>query len=185
VDTAECVAGCDYVIFSSAIRDHNPALKAARDQNIPTLKRAECLAAILHNREGVIVSGTHGKTTTSALSAHVLRRTQLNPSYYVGAEIPILGTNAKWNEQGSLMVAEGDESDGTLVLYKPKYSIILNLEAEHLDHYRDLDHLKEVFGTLVENTQEKVIYCAEDENATELVASLRDEVLLSAIPNCG
>lgn len=168
--TAECVAGCDYVIFSSAIRETNPARKAAAELGIKALRRAECLAAILHNREGIIVAGTHGKTTTSALSAHVLRRANLNPSYYVGAEIPVLGTNAKWDNSGSMMVAEGDESDGTLVLYKPKHSIILNLEPEHLDFYRDLDHLKEVFTTLINNTSGKVIYCAEDANASELVA---------------
>ena len=140
-----------------------------QEQEIPTLRRAECLAAILHNKDGVVVAGTHGKTTTSALSAHVLRRANLNPSYYVGAEIPVLGTNAKWDE-GPMMVAEGDESDGTLVLYKPKHAIILNLEPEHLDFYRDLDHLKEVFTTLINHTSGKVIYCAEDENATSLVA---------------
>ncbi len=167
--TEQCVDGCDYVIYSSAIRETNPARKAAMEQGIPTLRRAECLAAILHNKDGIIVAGTHGKTTTSALSAHVLRRANLNPSYYVGAEIPVLGTNAKWGD-GPMMVAEGDESDGTLVLYKPKHSIILNLEPEHLDFYRDLDHLKEVFTTLINNTSGKVIYCAEDENATELVA---------------
>jgi len=166
--TAECVSGCDYVIFSSAIREENPARKAATDAGIPTLRRAECLAAILHNREGIIVAGTHGKTTTSALSAHLLRRANLNPSYYVGAEIPVLGTNARWG--GSMMVAEGDESDGTLVLYKPKHSIILNVEAEHLDYYRDLNHVKEVFSTLIENTSGKVIYCSEDENAKSIVA---------------
>ena len=167
--TSECVAGCDYVIYSSAIRECNPARKAATEQGIPTLRRAECLAAILHNKDGVVVAGTHGKTTTSALSAHVLRRANLNPSYYVGAEIPVLRTNARWDE-GSMLVAEGDESDGTLVLYKPKHSIILNIEAEHLDFYRDLEHVMEVFATLVSNTSGKVIYCAEDENATKLVA---------------
>lgn len=167
--TAECVTGCDYVIYSSAIRETNPARKAAIEQGITTLRRAECLAAILHNRDGVVVAGTHGKTTTSALCAHVLRRANLHPSYYVGAEIPVLGTNAKWDSQGALMVAEGDESDGTLVLYKPKHAIILNLELEHLDFYKDMDQLNEVFSTLIQNTEEKIIYCAEDENTTALV----------------
>ncbi len=169
--SAECVAGCDYVIYSTAIRETNPARKAAVDQGIPTLRRAQCLAAILHNKDGVIVAGTHGKTTTSGLSAHVLKTANLNPSYYVGAEIPVLNTNAEWNKEGSTLVAEGDESDGTLVLYKPKHSIILNLEPEHLDFYEGLDHLKEVFSTLINNTREKVIYCAEDKNATELVSA--------------
>lgn len=166
---AAAAEGVDYVIYSSAIRESNPVLKAAKEKGIKCLRRAECLAAILHNKAGVIISGTHGKTTTSALSAHVLKRASHHPSYYVGAEIPVLGTNAKWDHQGELMVAEGDESDGTLVLYKPKHSIILNIEAEHLDFYRDLDHVKEVFSTLVSNTKENVIYCKEDANACAVV----------------
>ena len=102
------------------------------------------------------------------MTAHVLREAGHKPSHYVGAEIPILGANAKWSEDGEFMVAEGDESDGTLALYQPEHSVILNIEAEHLDYYRDLDHIREVFTTLANQTRGKLVYCAEDPVAHEL-----------------
>ncbi|MCP5534055.1 MAG: UDP-N-acetylmuramate--L-alanine ligase [Akkermansiaceae bacterium] len=166
--TAEAVKDAEIVVFSSAIRPQNPAYAAAVAGGIPLYRRAECLAAILHTRKGIVISGTHGKTTTSSMTAHVLREAALDPSHYVGAEIPILGANAKWSEQGEFMVAEGDESDGTLALYRPEHSVILNIEAEHLDFYRDLDHIREVFGKLADQTRGKLVYCAEDPVAAEM-----------------
>ncbi len=166
--TAAAVDGADIVVFSSAIRPDNPAYAAAVAAKIPLYRRAECLGAILHTRKGIIISGTHGKTTTSAMTAHVLREAGIKPSHYVGAEIPILGSNASWSPQGEFMVAEGDESDGTLALYRPEHAVILNIEAEHLDFYRDLDHIREVFATLANQTRGTLVYCAEDPVAHEL-----------------
>lgn len=174
--TAAAVKGADIVVFSSAIRAENPAYAAAVAAKIPLLRRAECLAAILHTRKGIIISGTHGKTTTSAMTAHILREAGHKPSHYVGAEIPILGTNANWSEEAEFMVAEGDESDGTLALYHPEHSVILNIEAEHLDFYRDLDHICEVFTTLASNTTGKLVYCAEDPVAHELCSERENAV---------
>jgi UDP-N-acetylmuramate--L-alanine ligase/UDP-N-acetylenolpyruvoylglucosamine reductase len=166
--SAESVKGCDLVVFSSAIRDDNPALSAAREAGIPTIRRAECLAAILHTRQGIVIAGTHGKTTTSAMTAHVMREAGLDPSHYVGAEIPVLGANAHWNEGSAHLVAEGDESDGTLALYHPEHAILLNVEAEHLDYYRDLDAIREVFGQFLDQTNGTIACCAEDPVAKEL-----------------
>lgn len=168
--TAESVRGAELVVYSSAIKDGNPALAAARKAAIPLMRRAECLAAILHTRAGIIISGTHGKTTTSSMAAHILRECGRQPSYYIGAEIPILGANAKWEPDGELMVAEGDESDGTLALYKPRHTVILNIEAEHLDFYRDLDHIREIFAQLADQTSGNIFYCAESPAARELCA---------------
>lgn len=168
--TAEVIDGVEVVVYSSAIRPHNLALAAAREQGVRMMRRAECLGAILLTRKGIIVSGTHGKTTTSAMVAHALREAAYDPSHYVGAEIPVLGQNARWSDKGEWMVAEGDESDGTLALYRPTCSIVLNIEAEHLDHYRDLDEIKEVFRTLLSQTSGAVIYCREDEGAASVCA---------------
>lgn len=168
--TAAAVHGADLVVFSSAIRPENPAYAAAAAAGIPLLRRAECLAAILHTRKAIVISGTHGKTTTSAMTAHVLREAGHKPSHYVGAEIPILGANAKWSDEAEFMVAEGDESDGTLALYHPEHAVILNIEAEHLDFYRDLDHIREVFTQLADQTCGKLVYCAEDPVALDLCA---------------
>lgn len=169
--SAEAVATVDIVIYSSAIKENNPALAAALARGIPCLRRAECLAAILNNKNGVVVAGTHGKTTTSALCAHLLREGRQRPCHYVGAEIPILGANAHWNEESNYLIAEGDESDGTLIHYLPHYTIILNIEAEHLDYYKGLDEIKEVFHRLCNQTERKIIYCNVDQGAHSVCAS--------------
>lgn len=172
----ESIEDADIVVYSSAIRDENVALAGARKRGIHCILRAECLAAILGTKKGIVISGTHGKTTTSAMSAHLLRRGAVNPSHYVGAEIPVLGTNAHWEEEGDAMVAEGDESDGTLALYCPEHTVVLNMEEEHLDFYSGLDHIKEVFNTLLDQTTGKVIYCKECPNATDVCASREGSV---------
>lgn len=165
------VHGADVVVYSSAIREENVARTEARAHGIPCIRRAECLAAILHTRQGVVIAGTHGKTTTSAMCTHVLRRGGVMPCHYVGAEIPVLGTNAHWQEDADLMIAEGDESDGTLALYHPEHAVVLNVEEEHLDFYRDIDHIKEVFTQLLDQTRGKKIYFAGCPVASELCAS--------------
>src|SRR5881275_2198764 len=142
----------DLVVFSSAIKSDNPVLVSGRDLGKPVVRRAEALAAIMCAKRGIIVAGMHGKTTTSAMAAHVLREGGLHPSHYVGAEIPILGTNAHWDARGEWFVAEGDESDGTLELFLPEHALILNIEEEHLDFYSDLKAIESVFAKLVQQT---------------------------------
>ena len=172
----DAVKDAEVVIYSSAIREDNVALAAARKDGITCMRRAECLAAILNGKKGVVVAGTHGKTTTSSLTAHLLREGRLRPCHYVGAEIPVLGANAHWNEDSEYLVAEGDESDGTLVNYLPEHSIILNIEAEHLDFYRDLDHIKEVFHTLCKQTRGKIFYCKNDPGACDVCSQYPNSV---------
>jgi UDP-N-acetylmuramate--alanine ligase len=163
--TAEAVSDADVVVYSSAIKPGNAAYDEAVARGIPLLRRAEALSAIMQGKKGVVVAGTHGKTTTSALAAHVLKVGAKSPSHYVGAEIPILGTNANWDEQGEYFVAEGDESDGSLVNFHPEHAILLNVEAEHLDFYDGIDAICAVFGQFCDQTAGKVIYCGEDMNA--------------------
>lgn len=163
--SAEAVVGTDVVIYSSAIKPGNASYDEAVKRGIPLLRRAEALSAIMLGKKGIVVAGTHGKTTTSSLSAHVLRVGGKAPSHYVGAEIPILGTNANWEEKGEWFVAEGDESDGTLVNFHPEHAILLNVEAEHLDFYDGIDAICAVFGQYCDQTSGKIIYCGEDANA--------------------
>jgi UDP-N-acetylmuramate--alanine ligase len=166
--TPETVHGAELVIYSSAIKDGNPAYDEAVRLNIPRARRAEALATIMQSRDGIVIAGMHGKTTTSAMAAHVLRIGGLHPSHYVGAEIPILGTNAHWDAEGKFFVAEGDESDGTLRLYQPRHSVILNVEEEHLDYYEDLAAIERVFSQLMDQTSGSIIYCADDKHAATL-----------------
>jgi UDP-N-acetylmuramate--alanine ligase len=166
----------EVVVFSSAIKKENPILLKGRDLGKPLVRRAEALCAIMRAKRGIVIAGMHGKTTTSAMTAHVLREGGLHPSHYVGAEIPILGTNAHWDTRGEYFVAEGDESDGTLRCFQPEYSLILNIEEEHLDFYSDLAAIEKVFAQLIDQTSGKNFYNVDDPTTARLCANGRDAV---------
>jgi UDP-N-acetylmuramate--L-alanine ligase/UDP-N-acetylenolpyruvoylglucosamine reductase len=168
--SAACVRDADIVLYSSAIKPGNPAYDEAVRLGLPMARRADALAAIMASKRGIVVCGMHGKTTVSALAAHVLRAGGFKPSHYVGAEIPILGTNARWDSEGAWFVAEGDESDGSLVNYHPRHAIVLNIEPEHLDFYEDLDAIDAVYRQLASQTSGNVFYCADDPGATRVCA---------------
>jgi UDP-N-acetylmuramate--L-alanine ligase/UDP-N-acetylenolpyruvoylglucosamine reductase len=165
---ADDARAADVIIYSSAIRLENPILTSARESGKLLLRRAEALAAIMRGKRGIIVAGMHGKTTTSSMVAHALREGGLHPSHYVGAEIPILGTNAHWDAQGEYFVAEGDESDGTIRFFHPEHTLLLNIEEEHLDFYADLAAIELIFTQLLKQTSGKVFYCADDANVKRL-----------------
>ena len=173
---AAAASNADLIVFSSAIRFDNPILVSARDSGKPVVRRAEALAAIMRGKRGILIAGMHGKTTTSAMTAHVLREGGLHPSHYVGAEIPILGTNAHWDSRGEYFVAEGDESDGTLLCFHPEHSLILNIEEEHLDFYADLAAIEKVFARLIEQTNRTVFYNIDDANAARLCAKRKGAI---------
>src|SRR5262245_61701072 len=159
---AEHTDAAELVVFSSAIRDDNPILLAARGSGKPLFRRAEAVAAIMQAKRGIVIAGMHGKTTTSAMAAHVLREGGLHPSHYVGAEIPILGTNAYWNQRGEYFVAEGDESDGTLRCFRPEHVLILNIEEEHLDFFPDLAAIEKWLPNLSDQTTEGFLSTVTD-----------------------
>jgi UDP-N-acetylmuramate--L-alanine ligase/UDP-N-acetylenolpyruvoylglucosamine reductase len=161
----EAVASAELVIYSSAIRSTHPDYAAANRLGVPLVRRAAALAAALRARKGIVVAGMHGKTTTSSMAAHVLRVAGLRPSHYVGAEIPILGTNAHWDPDGEYFVAEGDESDGTLALYNATAGIVLNIEEEHLDFYTDLKAIEAVYRQFSEQTERLLVWCADCPNS--------------------
>ena len=172
----------DLVIFSSAIRPGNVEYDEAIRQGVSMVRRADALAAIMHCKKGIVVGGMHGKTTTSSMAAHVLRVGGAKPSHYVGAEIPILGTNAHWDIEGEWFVAEGDESDGTLANYLTEHAIILNIEEEHLDYYEDLAAIDAVFNQLMDQTRGTIFYCADDPHAARLCGSRKGAVSFGGSP---
>ena len=165
---AEDAREAELIVFSSAIKSDNPILASAYESHKAVARRAQALAAIMRKKRGIVIAGMHGKTTTSAMAAHVLREGGLHPSYYVGAEIPILASNAHWDSRGEYFVAEGDESDGTLEYFQPEHVLILNIEEEHLDFYSDLAAIEKVFIKLIAQTSGAVFYSADDENARRL-----------------
>jgi UDP-N-acetylmuramate--alanine ligase len=168
---AEDARDAALIIFSSAIKIENPVLACAREVGKPIVRRAEALAAVMRCKRGILSVGMHGKTTTSAMAAHVLREGGLHPSHYVGAEIPILGSNAHWDVRGEYFVAEGDESDGTIKYFHPEHTLLLNIEEEHLDFYVDLAAIEEVFAQLIAQTGGKVFYNLDNESVTHLCRS--------------
>jgi UDP-N-acetylmuramate--alanine ligase len=169
---AEDAADAELIVYSSAIKPDNPILKSAHEAGKRTVRRAEALAAVMSAKRGILIVGMHGKTTTSAMTAHVLREGGLHPSHYVGAEIPILGTNSHWDQRGEYFVAEGDESDGTIALFHPENTLVLNIEEEHLDFYADLAAIEKTFNQLIEQTSGKIFFCADDPHAARICRTL-------------
>ena len=158
------VEGVALVVFSSAIAPENPERVAAVERGIVCVRRAECLVVLADAKSAYVIAGSHGKTTTSSMLTHVLRQADQNPSHYIGAQVPLLGANASWTE-GKPFVVEADESDGTLALFAPEASLILNIEEEHLDYYHNIEEIVQVFAALCERTRGPIVYCADDKNS--------------------
>ena len=178
------VGHAELVVYSSAIRPGNVAFDEAKAAGKPMALRAEVLAALMLGKKGIVVCGMHGKTTTAAMAAHVLGEADLNPSHYVGAEVPILGTNARWSAEGDYFVAEGDESDGTLVNYAPEHALVLNVEPEHLDFYKTSEAIDLVFQRLINQTKGLLFYWADDLGAARLCANHPRSVAVGTDEGC-
>jgi len=128
------VLGTDCVVVSSAIRHDNPELMEARAQRIPVVPRAEMLAELMRFRRSIAVAGTHGKTTTTSLTASVLAEGGLDPTFVVGGQLLAAGANARLGS-GDWLVAEADESDGSFLRLNPLIAIVTNIDADHLENY--------------------------------------------------
>lgn len=139
------VGDAQVVLVSTAIGEDNPEVIEARRRGIPVWHRAEALAMLVDASEGVAIAGTHGKTTTTGMAAVALDAAGLDPTVLVGGVLPEYGGTAKVGG-GRHVVAEADESDGSLVHYHPRWAVVTNIDLDHMDHYRDEGHLMEVFG---------------------------------------
>ena len=128
------------VVISSAIPQNNPELVAARDAGLEIWHRAELLAWMINAQRSIAVAGSHGKTTTSSLIASLLYAVGMDPTAVIGGVVPSFGSNAR-NGSSDLLVAEADESDGSLVRFRPSLGLLTNLELDHTDHYPDLEAL--------------------------------------------
>jgi UDP-N-acetylmuramate--alanine ligase len=136
------------VVISSAIPEGNPELRAARRAGLPVLQRAEMLARVMAMRRGIAVAGTHGKTTTSSMISHVLFKCGRDPTFLVGGELNDMGSNAGVG-LGEWLVAEADESDGSLLFLRPEVAVVTNVELDHHANYRCLDEVRDVFRRFV------------------------------------
>ncbi len=169
---ASNVQKADYVVYSSAVRVHNPELIEAESRNIPVLKRAQVLAQLVNAQIGITVAGAHGKTTTTSMVSSLLINAGLKPTTAVGGIINGAAYNARLGG-GQYFVAEVDESDGTFLYFKPHYSIITNIDYEHVDFYKNWDGIIHAYAKFIQCTAPggKVIACGEDERLGPLLAN--------------
>ncbi len=167
---AAYVAGADVVVRSSAVSLDNPEIAAARQQHTPVIQRAEMLAELMRMKYGVAIAGTHGKTTTTSMVASVLAEGGLDPTVVIGGRVGALGSNAKLGH-GDFLVAEADESDGSFLRLSPTIAVVTTVDAEHLDFYRDLTQIKEVFLTFINKVPfyGLAVLCLDQENIQALL----------------
>jgi UDP-N-acetylmuramate--alanine ligase len=172
------VRGAEVVVVSSAVPDDNPEVAAARRDFIPVRPRAEMLAELLRLKYAVAVAGSHGKTTTTSLVGSVLTRGALDPTLVIGGRLNHLGVGARLG-QGELLVAEADESDGSFLLLTPTVAVVTNIDLEHMNYYRDLEHLKESFLAFVNKVPFYgfSVLCRDDPNVQSLIPGVRKRYL--------
>jgi UDP-N-acetylmuramate--alanine ligase len=141
------VGHADVVVYSSAVRPTNPELHEAERRKIPVIPRAEMLAELMRLQHGIAVAGTHGKTTTTSLIAHVLDAAGLDPTAVIGGRVLAPGTDPTGARigRGEFLVAEADESDGSFLRLMPVVAVVTNIDPEHLDHYGSYEAVREAF----------------------------------------
>ncbi|MBL6761621.1 MAG: UDP-N-acetylmuramate--L-alanine ligase [PS1 clade bacterium] len=177
---AENIAGAGVVTVSSAVAADNPEITAARANHIPVVRRAEMLAELMRLKPCITVAGTHGKTTTTSLTAAMLDAAGLDPTVINGGIINAYGTNARLG-QGDWMVVEADESDGTFVRLPATIGIVTNIDPEHLDHYGDFDGLRAAFDSYIANIPfyGVGIVCLDHPEVQALVGRVTDRRLIT------
>lgn len=167
----ENVKGMDYIIASTAIRESNPELSYAKNHGIRLLKRGELLAKLLNRETGIAIAGTHGKTTTtSMLSAVMLSK---DPTIVVGGILPEIKSNARPGKS-EYFIAEADESDNSFLYMNPKYSVITNIDADHLDVHGNIENIKKSFIEFICHTEKESIVCIDCKNIKEVTTKLQD-----------
>ena len=139
------VANADVVVTSTAVKEGNPEVVAARERNIPIVPRAMMLAELMRFKQGIAVAGTHGKTTTTSLIASILAEAGMDPTFVIGGRLEAAGTNARLGT-GDFLVAEADESDASFLLLTPVLAVITNIDQDHMETYgHDFNRLKQAF----------------------------------------
>jgi UDP-N-acetylmuramate--alanine ligase len=168
-DEAHLDDAVDAVIRTTAVPADHPEIRAAEQRGIPVWRRGPVLAALAEGARCVAVSGTHGKTTTTACITHLLREAGFDPGFFVGGEAESLGGVAGAGA-GAWLVIEADESDGTLIHYRPEIAVITNVDYDHMEHFRAEQEFFDSFRAFAGQATRKVVYCADDEGARRTVA---------------
>jgi len=165
---AEQISGADVVVMSPAIPSHNPEIIAAKERKIPIIRGAEMLAEIMQMKFSVAVSGTHGKTTTTAMTAAVLDK--LDPTVVVGGKLVSLGSHARIGH-GEVMVVEADEAYGSIEKFFPTIAVVTSVDADHLDYYNSVEEIGETFLKFINKIPfyGAAVLCLDQENIQKLI----------------
>ncbi len=170
----ESVAGADCVIRTAAVHDNNPEIAAARAAGIPVFERAQAWGAIMKGYQNALcVSGTHGKTTTTSMCTHIFMAAQADPTVMIGGTLPLLGAGHRVGK-GDTIILESCEYCDSFLSFLPTVAVILNIEADHLDYFKDLADVEKSFRAFASLVPEDgvVVANAEDGNTMETLKGL-------------
>jgi UDP-N-acetylmuramate--alanine ligase len=175
---SENVHGAHVVVVSSAVPAANPEVIEAHRLKIPVIPRAEMLAELMRLKLGIAVAGAHGKTTTTSIIAAVLGAAGLDPTFVVGGRVNHAGSNARVG-QSEYMVVEADESDRSFLLLAPVVAVVTTIDREHLDHYKSLDEIQDVFLQFVNRVPfyGSVVLCLDEPNVQAILSRVRRPVI--------
>lgn len=176
---AEQVTGADLVVYSAAIMQDNPELVGAREQGIPTIERSEMLGYITRQYNNcVCISGTHGKTTTTAMLTQILVIAGLDPSAVIGGKLPLIGGNGR-SGKSDIMTCEACEFVDTFLHLSPDISVILNIDEDHLDYFKNLDNIIASFRKFADRTGRTLIVNGDDINSMRAVEGLSGKKIIT------
>jgi len=169
------IAGADSVVMSSAVSMDNPEVQAAHHANIPVYKRADFLGQLMADKNGIAIAGTHGKTTTTAMTAWVLSELGRDPSFIVGGMMNNLGVNAHAGK-GNAFVIEADEYDNMFLGLKPQISVVTSLEHDHPDMFPTYESMVDAFQKFIDLLPEDgtLVACADDSGTSSLISYARN-----------
>ena len=177
---AEHIQDCDVVVVSTAVDDQNPEVVAAREQQIPIVRRAEMLGELMRfSEEGIAIAGTHGKTTTTSLIAQALAYGQLDPTFIVGGLVNSVNSNSRLGK-GKYLIAEADESDASFLHLQPRIAVVTNIDADHMETYHgDFGLLKKTFIDFLHNLPfyGLAVLCIDDPVIEEIRGDIQKPVL--------
>ena len=162
------------VVISSAIKKNNPELKEAKRKQLPIYKRGEMLANIVSLTKNIVVTGSHGKTTTTSLLAAIFSKTKLDPTIINGGVLNAIKSTAKLGKS-DWCILEADESDGSFIYVPPTYSIVTNIDREHMDYYKSMNDLKNLFMKFINKVPSfgKSFICIDDKNNQDLLKEIK------------
>src|SRR6202030_2590128 len=168
---AENVAGAKALVVSSAVEESNPEVQEARRLQIPVIPRGEMLAELMRLKYGIAVAGSHGKTTTTSMTAAILNHAGLDPTVVVGGRVNAMGGSNARVGHSDFLVVESDESDGSFLKLAPIIALVTNIDREHLDHYATLDDIRAAFIEFVNRVPfyGAVIVCLDDANVQSIL----------------